>query len=113
MKLPAVARVVVDGAKIGDYPVSGSHPLGRFKATFFLALGYSAADWEVLAADLRSDATDNDAVAGVLREYGEKYEVRGRIGGAAGKGAILVAVRIVVHGEDFPRFVRAFPGARS
>ncbi len=113
MKLPAVERAVVDAAKIRDYLLSDSHPVGRFKAAFFLALGYSAADWEVLAEDLRSHAAANDAVAGVPSEYGQKYEVRGRIGSPAGKGAILVAVWIVLRGEDFPRFVTAFPGARS
>jgi len=56
---------------------------------------------------------DNDAVATRLSEYGQKYEVRGRIEGPDGKGAVLVAVWIVLCGEDFPRFVTAFPGARS
>ena len=113
MKLPGVDRAVVDAAKIRDYLLSGSHPVGRFKASLFVALGYSAAGWEGLAADLRGHALENEAVARQTNEYGQKYEVRGRIECPAGKAAVLVTVWIVLHGEDFPRFVTAFPGARS
>lgn len=113
MRLPDVERAFVDAAKIHDYLLSNSHPVGRFKAAFFVALGYSAADWEVFAADLKRHAMDNEALATELSEYGQKFEVRGMIKGPAGKGAVLVAVWIVLCGEDFPRFVTAFPGARS
>lgn len=113
MRLPSVERAVVDMAKMRDYLLSNSHPVGRFKAAFFVGLGYSAVDWEVLAAALRGHAMDNDASTTELSDYGQKYEIRGRIEGPAGKGAFLVAVWIVLRGEDFPRFVTAFPGARS
>jgi hypothetical protein len=113
VKLPAVDRAVVAEAKIRDYLLSDSHPVGRFKAAFFAMLGYSAADWESLAADLRCHAEDNEAVVTQANEYGQKYEVRGRIEGSAGKAAVLVAVWIVLHDEDFPRFVTAFPVART
>ncbi|MBI2920103.1 MAG: hypothetical protein HYY18_03340 [Planctomycetes bacterium] len=113
MKLPGVERAVVSAPKIRDYLLSDSHPVGRFKAAFFVGLGYSAASWESLAADLRRHATDNEAVATEANEYGQKYEVRGKISGPAGRAADLVAVWIVLRGEDFPRFVTAFPGARS
>lgn len=113
MKLPGVENAAVDAAKVRDYLLSGSHPVGRFKAAFFAALGYSAVSWGDLAADLRSHALDNEAIATQANEYGQKYEVRGRLEGPTGRGADLVAVWIVLRGEHFPRFVTAFPGARS
>ena len=113
MKLPGIERAVVGAPKVRDYLLSDSHPVGRFKAAFFKALGYSAAGWESLAADLRRHATDNEAVATEANEYGQKYEVRGMLEGPVGKATVLVAVWIVLRGEDFPRFVTAFPGARS
>ena len=106
-------RAAVEVTKIRDYLLSDSHPVGRFKAAFFAALGYSAVAWDGLAADLRGHAMDNEAVPTQANEYGQKYEVRGRIEGPTGRAADLVAVRIVLRGEDFPRFVTAFPGARS
>ena len=113
VKLPGADGAVVSASKIRDYLLSYSHPVGRFKAAFFTALGYSAAGWEVLAADLRRHALNNEAFAIEANEYGRKYEVRGTLSGPAGKTAVVVAVWIVLHGQDFPRFVTAFPGARS
>ena len=113
MKLPGLERAVVSAPKIREYLLSDSHPVGRFKGTFFETLGYSAAGWERLAADLRRHAADNEAVSAEANEYGQKYEVRGKLEGPAGRAAVLVAVWIVLRGEDFPRFVTAFPGARS
>jgi hypothetical protein len=111
--LPGVDAAVVDAAKIRDYLLSDAHPVGRFKRTFFVALGYTAADWETLAADLRGHAMENEALATEHSEYGQKYEVRGRIEGPTGRSANFVAVWTVLHGEGFPRLVTAYPGTRS
>jgi hypothetical protein len=113
VKLPGAERAVVDPAKVRDYLLSESHPVGRFKAAFFLALGYSAAAWQGLAADIRRHAMENEASATKASPYGQKYEVRGTLIGPTGQGATLVVVWIVLRGEDFPRFVTAYPGARS
>lgn len=113
MRPPGVERAVVETAKVRDYLLSDSHPVGRFKAAFFLTLGYSPTRWEALAADLQSHLMSNDAVATDHNEYGQKYEVRGRVESPTGKAAVLVAVWIVLRREDFPRFVTAFPGAKS
>lgn len=112
MKLPGVERAVVDPPKIRDYLLSESHPVGRFKAAFFTALGYSASAWAALAADLRHHAAENEASPTEANPYGQKYEVRGKLRGPAGQAA-LVAVWIVLRGDDFPRFVTAFPGPKS
>ena len=92
MRLPGADRAVVSASKTRDYLLSGSHPVGRFKAAFFAALGYSAAGWEALAADLRRHAMDNEASATEANEYGQKYEVRGSLKGPRGRAALLVAV---------------------
>lgn len=113
MRLPGVDRAVVEAAKIRDYLLSDSHPVGRFKASFFVALGYSAPAWEGLAADLRRHAMDNEALATEANQYGQKFEVRGSLAGPTGRSAAVVAVWIVLRGEDLPRFVTAFPGVRQ
>jgi hypothetical protein len=56
---------------------------------------------------------ENDAVATEHNEYGQKYEVRGTIEGPTRRSATLVAVWIVLHGEEVRRFVTAYPGNRS
>lgn len=113
MRLPAPDLAIVSASKIRDYLLSDSHPVGRFKCAFFVALGYSAARWEELASDLQRHALDNEATATEFTPYGQKYEVRGTVTGPTSRSAIVVVVWIVHHGEDFPRFVTAFPGPRS
>jgi len=43
VRLPNGDRAVVDDAKVRDYLLSPTHPVGRFKSVFFMALGFSAA----------------------------------------------------------------------
>ena len=113
MRLPGIDDAVVDEGKIRDYLLSESHPVGRFKAAFFSSLGYSRHAWQVLARDLELHAAENEAVPTEHNRYGQKYEIRGRIQGPSGKAAELVAAWIILDGEEFPRLVTAFPGARS
>ncbi len=61
MKLPAAERAVIAPAKIRDYRLSTSHPVGRFKAPFFASLGYTIANWPRLEEDL---AVSGDAELG-------------------------------------------------
>jgi fructoselysine-6-P-deglycase FrlB-like protein len=111
--LPGADQAVIDRAKVVDYLLSESHPVGRFKSVFFTALGYSEAAWEVLAADLQRHATDNEAVATEATQYGQKYEVRGSLKAPTGRTVVVITVWIILHGEHSPRFVTAFPGRRT
>lgn len=52
MKLPNAGRAVIDPAMLRDYLLSPAHPLGRFKAPFFVALGYAQDQWPQLESDL-------------------------------------------------------------
>jgi len=48
VRLPNADRTVVEDAKVRDYLLSPTHPVGRFKSVFFVALGFSADRWELL-----------------------------------------------------------------
>ena len=110
MKLPAAERAVIEPAKIRDYLLWTSHPVGRFKAPFFASLGYTSANWRSLDEDLRDLAISDDAKLGKDSPYGQKYEIRGTLRGPSGKSAGVLTVWIVLFGGDVPQFVTAFPG---
>ena len=112
MKLPNVDNAVVPVQKLRDYLLSSSHPVGRFKARFFAALGYRTGDWPDLERDIRALLV-GEAAKTELTTYGQKYEVRGTITGPAGRSAHVVTVWIVLHGEDVPRLVTAHPGGNT
>jgi len=52
--LPNADRAVVEDAKVRDYLLSPSHPVGRFKSVFFIALGFSLDQWQILRDALLS-----------------------------------------------------------
>ena len=110
MKMPGAVRAFIEPAKIRDYLLSPVHPIGRFKAVFFARLGYTAANWQDLAAALRLVALRNDASCGAEGTYGKRFDVRATLKGPAGRKAAVVTAWIVRSGEDFPRFITAFPG---
>ena len=110
MKLPEAERAVIEPAKIRDYLLSTSHPVGRFKAPFFASLGYTSANWRLLANDLRDLAVSRDAEFGRDSPYGQKYEICGTLNGPAGRSARVRTVWIILFGGDVPHFVTALPG---
>ena len=109
MQIPNGERAVIESVKLHGYLLSASHSVGRFKAQFFLALGYSAEDWSRLEADLRSQHLSRDATLGERTPYGQKYEIHATLVGPLGRSADVVSAWIVRSGEDFPRFVTAYP----
>jgi hypothetical protein len=107
--LPNAGAALIERSKVAEYVLSAAHPVGRFKAVFFRALGFSAAAW----SDLR-DALLMVAQAGTATElpstaFGRRFEVRGTLVGPSGRSARIVTAWIVRSGEDFPRFVTAYP----
>jgi len=110
VKLPNASRAIIDPAKLRDYLLSPAHPVGRFKAPFFVALGYAQEQWPQLEADLRTQHLSQEAQPATTSSYGQKYEVRAILTGPAGRAAEVVSVWIVHVGEDVPRFVTAYPG---
>lgn len=108
MKLPNPDRAVISQEKVEGYLLSPVHSVGRHKAVFFNALGYLASEWRALAVDLQAFAPGEAQEVGET-EYGTKYEVRGRITGPSGRSAAIVTAWIVLKGEEFARFVSAYP----
>ena len=68
MTLPNADRAIVDLAKLRDYCLSTTHPVGRHKAVVFQsALGLTAADAERLAEMILQGVRDQPATAGHVR----------------------------------------------
>ena len=108
--LPAVERAHIEPAKVRDYLLSPVHPVGRFKAVVFEALGYNAEDWERLRDDLLVLARTTEAVPGQASAFGQKYEVSGNLRGPNGREAKFTCVWLAPANDRLPRFITAFPG---
>ena len=110
VRLPNADRAVVADAKVRDYLLSPSHPVGRFKSSFFVVLGFTVANWEDLREVLLLLARSTEASPGQTSPYGQKYDIHGTITGPSGRQASVVTVWMVPEGRDFAHFVTAFPG---
>ena len=109
VKLPNAELAQIDPAKVRDYLLSESHPVGRFKAEFFRALGFRSDRWQELESALRTHARQHEARPGDRSEYGTKYEVAGSLVGPEGRTAEVLVAWIVRTGENVPRLITAQP----
>lgn len=110
MRLPGAENAWIEPAKLRDYLLSPSHPVGRSKAAYFTRLGFRRDQWILFEQQLLRLAREGDAEAGRAHPYGRMYLVRGSLEGPAGRKASVVSVWIVRFDEDFPRLVTAIPG---
>lgn len=110
MLIPNADRATIEPAKLRDYLLSGTHPIGRFKARFFVALGFSADRWGELAEALRIQHLTHDAEPGQATVHGQKFTIRAILNGPAGRSATVVSVWFIPTRSDVPRFVTAYPG---
>ena len=109
MNLPNAELATLEPAKVRDYLLNRSHPVGRFKAAFFEALGYQADAWEVLQADLLELGRTAPCRVGQPSEFGAKYEVSGILSGRSGRSAAITTIWIILGDDPAPRFVTAYP----
>ena len=88
-----------------------AQPSGRpVQSRVLSGLGYSPEDWRRLEADLPSRHPSKDATPEEGTSYGQKYAIRATLVGPSGQSADVVSVWVVRRGEEFPRFVTAYPG---
>ena len=87
LKIPNADKAQVGADKLVGYLLSTDHPVGRFKARFFAALGFTADNWRDLRDQLQGLALQ-DADLEPSTEYGQKYRVSGRLNGPKGSAEV-------------------------
>lgn len=110
VQLPNAERAEIEPKKLRDYLLSTEQPLGRFKARFFGALGFSAEDWEEFELALRMQHLTQDAEPVPSAAHGQKFTIRAILRGPTGQSAVVVSVWFIRANETVPRFVTAYPG---
>jgi hypothetical protein len=111
MLLPGAERAFIHPSKLHGYLLSTDHKTGQTKARVFAALGYADVHWTVLRDALLRIAL-GEVERASLSEYGDRYSIRVRMDGPNGQSAIILTHWMVRRGENFPRFVTAYPGRK-
>ena len=112
MKLRNADLATVDRSKIVDYLLNEAHPDNGGKAQFFIALGFSRDQPEVLIKALRDVADHGEVVHRIESPHGEKSVVDGwlSVHTEESRRRSVRTIWIIDAGEDAPRLVTAYPG---
>ena len=108
MYLPDRQYAIIPPAKLSNYLLSLSHPAGRSKARFLLAVGYRLERPEILEQDLLSIAHEVEVTEVERSEHGMKYVIEGEVEASRGHHIRLRTIWIT-EGSHAPRFVTAYP----
>jgi len=108
--IPNADRATIEAVKLRDYLLSSTHPIGRFKARFFVTLDFTADRWAELDEAFRIQHLTQDAEPAPATVHGQKYTIRAILNGPTGQSARVVSVWFIPTRGDVPRFVTAYPG---
>lgn len=108
MKLPNGANAVVPAAKLTEYLLSVTHPVGRAKARFFRMFGYSEENAALLQEGLLLIAERNEVKEIKEAPFGAKYVIDGDLVTPDGRTVRISSVWVIEE-EGPPRFVTAYP----
>jgi len=108
--LPHCKEVDIPREKLEGYSLNSEHPVGKHHAIVFkAALGFDQSNWDVLARIILEQLPYYEAVLDRKDEYGQRYNVTMPITGPGGKTADVLTAWIIETGQDYPRFVTAYP----
>jgi hypothetical protein len=108
VKLPQHGSVRIETRKVTDYLLSPVHPVGRFKARVFKALGFDHSTVDGFVAELRRIASEGDVSEVEDFEFGQKYTVPGELRGPIGSARVLT-VWIQDSGRQDVRLITVRP----
>ena len=112
--LPNAENAVIDSRKLRDYVLNPEHAVGRHKAAFFGAMGYSRDRWQELADDIRSQLITRDAESGSPSPFGRKFTITGPLTGPNNRVVRQVTVVWIFRGDnDYAELVTIEPATRD
>jgi hypothetical protein len=99
---------LIDERKVREYLLSRSHPVGRFKARVFAALGFDEGAADTFMGELRRIAAGGEISEVEDTEFGRKYTVPGDLNGPAGSAPVFT-VWFQEYGQEDVRLVTVRP----
>ncbi len=107
--LPHADHAIVDDAKVCDYLLSDTHPVGRFKARVFRSLGYTVESWIRLRDDLLHHGQTGTVQRIESSAYGMKVVISATLKGPNGASRPFRTIWLIPDHSNQPRLITAFP----
>lgn len=109
MKLPYRKSTYIPKAKLTEYLLSETHPVGSSKARFFRGLGFNKTNIDKFTESLLRISQENDVKETRNSLYGINYVIDGKMETPNGGMATITTVWFIKTGQKRPRFVTAYP----
>jgi hypothetical protein len=109
MKIPNAEHAIIDQRKLVDYLLNPEHRRGASKATLLNMFGYTATNWDRLAADLRRDHLTVDAAVERETPYGKRYEIHAMLTTPTGRLLMARSIWQIDTGTSIPRLITLYP----
>ena len=106
--LPFADRALVEEKKILEYLLNPDHPVGGSKAKFFVARGFTSAEWAEFRSSLISHAQTNAPTRRVRTEWGLRYTVECNCSTPDGRNPCIRTVW-EIGADERPRLLTAIP----
>lgn len=109
MRLPNSGKAVIPREKLINYILSETHSTGKFKARFFLGLGFNERNVSLLEGSLYILANSEEIQEEYPTIYGIKYVLEGKMNTPSGRIVKIRTVWIIEHSQSRPRFITMYP----
>ena len=109
MKLPNSKNAYISSSKLLDYLLSQTHPIGKTKARYLRSAGFNESNVNLLRQSLVNLSQTEEIKEVITSPHGVKYLIEGSIQTPAGTYIKLRTIWIIDSGQDYPRFVTAYP----
>jgi hypothetical protein len=109
VKLPNAENAVIAPDKVRDYLLNPTHRKGGSKAKLLISLGYAAADWHRLEADLRGQHLCADVAEETETDYGTSYAIVAPPNTPSGRTVLFRSMWQIDTGTDYPRLITMYP----
>jgi hypothetical protein len=109
VKIPNADHAIIEQQKLVDYLLNTEHRRGGSKAALLALFGYSTANWERLAADLRDTHLSADVTIERTTPYGQRYEIRAPLATPSGRLLMISSIWQIDQGTDRPRLITLYP----
>lgn len=109
MKLPHRENAYVPRAKLSDYLLSETHPVGGLKSKFFRSIGFHEANLDLLEQQLLSLAYAQEVKDISESPYGRKFIIEGYLQTPVGLQVPVRTIWLLEPDDVRPRLITAYP----
>ena len=109
MKLQNKENAYIPTAKLLNYLLSETHPIGKSKARYLRSIGFNETNVNLLKERLITIAQSENVKETVFSSHGVKYIIDGLLQTPVGISTQIRTIWIIEKGQERPRFVTAYP----